>query len=552
MESEIIFPSNLDLTSQDVNFDQMEQDIKKFASDPTIKNVLEDGQDLQEYHKIITYQLEEAENSSIEDYLKQITRVEELHDKISSCDNELKLMEDLLIQFKESLGQLSNDICSLQTRSQDINIKLNNRKNLEILLGQYTKEISISDEFELSILNFENSFKYNKIIQDFHSKLVFLNRSDIKNTQAALEMKPKFDKLKFKASENIKKWLFQMVSELKENYIENQLTIQNSMIRSKNLIKFLKNHSNEIEKLCEKFYIDSLSRIYVEHYKIVIKNVLKKMSQVPFNNETIVPQQQRSIFKRKINKEFNLFFTLGEREKILNELLNPPQIFEEGSYSIETLLRSVYQKFIDNVTSEHVFVSQFFDNEQLTIEIFLPLIRYLDFFFDDLLLKINDPICILLLLTINTEHLKEMKRRNNLIIDFHINSLNQKLLNRFHLIIKSNLFSIENADLKSFIENENIALHSNSVTKRYSEFVLSILKLINKLDENIKDEIIPEIHSISASLIDLLDRISKTFKNDEFSNIFLINNYYYFILTLRLIENSNFNELFEIKFKEYF
>ena len=211
-------PEIADITTERVNFDEMEQDIQRFASNDAVRVVLEKGVDLQNYGVKIQESLEEAEQASINDYLKQIDRVKNLHQEISTCDNALETMEDLLMQFKQALGQISSDIDSLQTKSQEITIKLNNRKNVDKFLHEFTKHITVTNYFQDKIKNSEVSSDYVKLLHDLNDKLQFIKKPEVCKTPAAREASSILEKLKSKASDNIKKWIMNRTNKLRDAF----------------------------------------------------------------------------------------------------------------------------------------------------------------------------------------------------------------------------------------------------------------------------------------------------------------------------------------------
>lgn len=537
----------LDITTQDVDFDEMENDIAKFASEPSVRAVLEVGVDLQNYTAEIRKELEDVEGASIEDYLRQIPRVEKLHDEIITCDQVLESMEDLLVTFKGSLGQLSTEICGMQAKSQEINKKLENRKNLDTFLGEYTKEVAVSKGFTDAITNTETGVPYVKFVNELGEKLKFTMRPDIKNTPAALETKAKLEQLRSRAVEKIRKWFQQQINEMKENFEGNQLSIQNALLRCQPLMRFLKDYASDAHETIQASYVDTVSKLYCDSYKYACKNVLKKMAQISVSPETIIPAQSRSFFRKRLAGESTLFFSLGERQKLLNDVLAPPSEFGDGSYPVESLLRSVYQRLIDSVTAEHAFASFFFDDDNITSTLFTPTTKYLEQFFDDLLFKITDPICVILLLRINNEQKQEMQRRRCFKINTHLTEVANKLINRFHQIVNNNITAIENADPRMFLEKEETSHLSNAMTKRFAEFASSLSLLLN---DNVAEVMIPDLHGISASVIDLLERTSREFHTSELSVIFLLNNYCLILATLKSIPSCPLIELFQQKYND--
>lgn len=63
---------------------------------------------------------------------------------VQGCDDVLKTVESYLASFQSELGSVSAEIETLQSRSVQLNSQLENRKNVERLLGPAVEEISIS------------------------------------------------------------------------------------------------------------------------------------------------------------------------------------------------------------------------------------------------------------------------------------------------------------------------------------------------------------------------------------------------------------------------
>ncbi|OHS93097.1 Vps52 [Tritrichomonas foetus] len=576
-DSEIDLTDFLEMASRDVNFDEMDQDIHRFASNPSVRAVLEKGVDLQNYGSKIQANLEAAEVDSINDYLNQTELVKKLHKELSTCDQELEDMENLLKEFKGSLGQVATDINNLKLQSNDISIKLNNRKKFEEYLGEFTKHISITQNFVNKICYGPVGQSYVKLLKELSEKLQFIHRKDIRKSKAVTEAAVPLDKLRIAAANNVRKWIISKVNELRDAYSRDEnsifgeqgrdtpdkLSIQNSMIRCRFLFKFLIENAPDVQQTTRNYYVDVVSRIYLDSFRNETRKITSQMAQISISPETIVPMppQRTGYFNvlsvKKPVRQSTLFFSLGERLNLLKDILAPPQIFTFDSYPVEALLRSLYQALIDSVTSEVTFSSEFFLDDNIATDIFASTTNELELFLDRLLYKITDPICIVLLLRFAVAHKAEMERRRIFKIDQHLINVQRKLIERFRVIIQMNHQALESADPKMFLENPATAHHANSMTKRFSEFSLSLSKLLpnnetgqNSGSNNVTEIVTPEMHTISAAVIDLLERTSKEFKTPELTDVFLINNYYLIFYTLQSINNCPVFELFQQKLSD--
>jgi hypothetical protein len=219
-------------------------------------------------------------------------------------------------------------------------------------------------------------------------------------------------------------------------------------------------------------------------------------------------------------------------------------VFTGDSYPLEALMRGLYQGLIDDVTAEHSFASEFFEDDTVTVALFHRTAKFLEQFLDDLLIKITDPVCVILLLRFAYAHKAEMERRRVFKIDQHLSAVKQKLSDRFRAICQTNQAAIDTADPRMFVENEATAHHANAMTRRFSEFATSLSVLM--IDE-ISDLMTPELHMVAATVIDLLERTSRELPGNDVSVIFLINNYYLILSTLSTINGCVLLELFEQK-----
>ena len=539
---------------EDINFDEMETDLAKFASEPSVRSVLEVGVDLQNYSSSISEELKETQQNSIKDYLQQVSHVQELGKEIDSCDKTLETMENLLKDFQESLKQMSTDINTLQTKSQEITKKLNNRKEYEQYLGDFTRNLAITREFVNEVCNTEVGLQYLTTIQSLEEKIKYCRRKEVRDTNAAQEAYINLEKLKVKAAENIRKWMISRVTEL-ITYPDTQMIIQDVLMRCHDLVVFLKENAADVDKFARNYYVDSLSRFYLEIFRNLARNVTQKMARISTQDETLVPvSQSRSFFsRRRTVGESTLFFSLGERYKLLQNALQPPQQFGEGSYPVEALLRSLYMRLVDCVADENNFSTTFWNDDSICTLIFSQTTKFLEQFLDELLPQITDPVCIVVLLNFHAIHSSELDKRRCFRIDQHMSNVHRKLCARFRQIIARNITALENCDLSILTDTSGsngtgqASHHTNALTRRFAEFAASMTKLLTK--DNI-EIVAPELHNISSSVIDLFDRSSKQFKNPETPDIFLINNYFLIISTLRTMDGSILLDLFQRKLNE--
>ena len=75
--------------------------------------------------------------------------------QIETCDGILASMEEMLGKFQGDLGNISTEIRSLQEQSQNMSVKLKNRKAAEQRLGTFLDSLAISPSLVEGIVNRE-------------------------------------------------------------------------------------------------------------------------------------------------------------------------------------------------------------------------------------------------------------------------------------------------------------------------------------------------------------------------------------------------------------
>lgn len=526
------------------NFDEMEYDIGQFASDQSVNKVLMDGIDLNNYYGVNAKDLAEAELASLDDYLSQVDNGAQLRSDIKQCDSVLAEIEEIIEEFQNSLGQLSTDICALQTRSETITTKLKNRTELEKDLGEFTRTITLPKEFISTIVRGYVDPTFVKALEELHKKLAYVKRSEIKETTSAQETILPLSRLRMKASNNARNWIVDRVNELKESYGTEQLAIQHKMMQNRFLLRFLKENSPDVEASVRDYYSAVMGRIYRENFRMLTNRITKQMSKGVMAKETFAAVTQGGWWASpKVVTDNCQFFVLGERARLLNDLLAPPQPFGDGQYPVEAFYRSLYQIFIDAVTAEHHFASIFFIHEGITADIFAETSKFLDGFIESLVAKINDPICIVMLLRITQAHIAEMGVRKISKVDGHLSSTKNKLISRLRSIITTNISALQNADAKLYA-----ALPENHLpcppAKRFGDFAASATML---LDDECVRIVAPELTRAAAGFDELLRRIAKEMGDPVTERVCLANNYFLILVKLQNASGGPLFQFFEAK-----
>lgn len=105
---------------------------------------LEDFLEKEEPTPSRTSRVSDVNAQTVQQFETEWNKFQELHTAIAGCDEISKSVELYLNDFQNELGAVSAEIETLQSRSTQLNGMLENRRNVERLLGPAVEEISIS------------------------------------------------------------------------------------------------------------------------------------------------------------------------------------------------------------------------------------------------------------------------------------------------------------------------------------------------------------------------------------------------------------------------
>lgn len=87
---------------------------------------------------------DDVDAQTVQQFEQERDKFQDLHTSIAGCDDVCKSVETYLNDFQTELGVVSTEIETLQARSTQLNAMLENRRNVERLLGPSVEEISVS------------------------------------------------------------------------------------------------------------------------------------------------------------------------------------------------------------------------------------------------------------------------------------------------------------------------------------------------------------------------------------------------------------------------
>jgi hypothetical protein len=72
--------------------------------------------------------------------------IAQLFGEISTCEETLKIMQDMLVGFRSNLGGISEEIKHLQNESLTMNVKLGNRRAVHARVATFLDKVAVTEE----------------------------------------------------------------------------------------------------------------------------------------------------------------------------------------------------------------------------------------------------------------------------------------------------------------------------------------------------------------------------------------------------------------------
>eukprot|EP00123_Amoebidium_parasiticum_P020524 comp51628_c0_seq1/m.47678 comp51628_c0_seq1/g.47678 ORF comp51628_c0_seq1/g.47678 comp51628_c0_seq1/m.47678 type:complete len:716 (-) comp51628_c0_seq1:104-2251(-) len=525
---------NLDITTEDVSFDEVDEHIQENLEDELVKQALEQGVDLRRYAQEVEQQLRVAEAASIGDYLRESGNIASLHAQIRTCDQLLQGMEQMLGVFQADLGSISSEIQTLQAQSLSMNEKLKNRKEVHSKLGRVVNELVIPPDMIEHITSAEVSESYLEYLTALNLKINFVKKQKGNPDIRCLdEVQPELEKMKTKATDRTREFLYERMLSLRKPNTNIQLLQQNTLLPYKYFMHFLKQHNKQVAQEICGHYVDTMSKIYFSLFKLYLSKLQKlRIEEVADKDDLIGTQEglKKLFFTSKLAQKANVF-TLGERATILNELeeavIIPHVATQQNSrFHIEQLFRSFNFCVLDNCCHEYLFIVEFFQVKSTTaLEIFAAIFdKALTVFkkqFEETLNNSYDTIGVLLCIRIVQHFQKVTQQRRIPALEKYHASLEMMLWPRVKMLLDMNIDSMRKCAMDPR-RMGNIETRPHYVTRRYAEFAASI----SAINQDWKDQQITLTSGrMRLEFEAFLSAMAALFSNPKDQMVFFINNY---------------------------
>ncbi|XP_015793928.1 vacuolar protein sorting-associated protein 52 homolog [Tetranychus urticae] len=504
--------------------------------DDFIKDILSSAVDLRFYSQVIENKLREAVNASVADYISESSNIAALHSDINECDSILEKLEEMLVTFQADLGNICQEILSLQEQSLSLNIRLKNKQALRSELVQYIDEIVVPEPVMLHILDTpasEKDFIDNLMILD--QKIDFVGNESTRESLPCQDVKEILEKLKVKAISKIREYILKRIQFCRRAMSNYQME-QNALLKNKFFYTFLCTHAREIAREVKQEYVDTMSKVYFSYFKEYISRLSKlKFDELPDKDDLMAADDSHkskvSFFTGKQTlKNRSTIFTLGNRGNIVTTELESPLIIPhtatkmETKFPMEALFRSHQYAVVDNGCREYLFCVDYFmlKNEaafMLFERILGKTLKFILHLCEEEFRSSYDCIGLFLCLHIVYRYRLLSHKRAVPALDNYWESMVEILWPRFETIFQMQIQSVKNCDPEKL---GNCDSRPHYITRRYAEFSAAIMAI----NDTFPDERVSILLGcLQTEVENFILKMAGRFNNPKEYLVFLINNY---------------------------
>ncbi|KAJ9209738.1 hypothetical protein DTO166G4_8647 [Paecilomyces variotii] len=490
----------------------------------------------------------EAGAQTIQQFEKERDKFQELHNAITDCDDILKSVESYLADFQTELGAVSAEIETLQSRSIQLNAKLENRRNVEKLLGPAVEEISISPKAVKVIADGPIDENWMKALNELEARAATIEAksSGSNNIKAVEDVKPLLTDIKNKAVERIRDYLVSQIRALRSPNINAQILQQQKLVKFKDLYSYISRAHPTLTEQITQAYVNTMRWYYLSNFTRY-NQALEKLKLHTDRNDVLGgdPSSQRTgnilTTGRGVTAAHDPF-SLGRRMDILrtsNHMAMSSYLVDEDKsvHGIEVPFRNFNLALVDNVSAEYSFMTEMFSTKTFhqisrrAVEIFEPVFALGQSLTKQLIENSTDSLGVLLCVRLNQQSAFELQRRKIPVADSYVNGTNMLLWPRFQKIMDMHCESLKRLSASGRSSVPSLSLggddkHSSAphfLTQRFGQLLHGILALSGEAGDD--EPLSNSLARLTAEFDSLLTKLSRSTGDPKRRERFLFNNY---------------------------
>lgn len=489
---------------------------------------------------------------TIQQFEQERDKFEELHTSITGCDDVSRSVEMYLNDFSNELGAVSAEIETLQTRSTQLNAMLENRRNVERLLGPAVEEISISPKAVRTIADGPMDENWVRALNEIDARTAGIEAkaSSSSGFKAIEDVRPLLVNLKDRAIERIRDYLVSQIRAIRSPNINVQIIQQQRLVKFKDLFSYLFKAHPKLAGEISQAYINTMRWYYTSNFTRYVQ-ALDKVKVYPSDRNEVLGGDSHgsrgsSILQSgRAGSAAHDPFSLGRRIDVLRngnqQALSSYLAEEDHSYhGIETPFRNFNVALVDNISAEYSFLSEFFPPmtfhqiSRMAADVFEQSFTIGSNLTKKLIENTTDSLGVLMCVRLNQHSAFELQRRKVPVADSYVNGINMQLWPRFQVIMDLHGESLKRVGSntgRSAVSALSIAggddLKNSSaphfLTQRFGQLMHGILVLSSDAGDD--EPVSNSLARLRTEFDTLLAKLSRNGTDAKRRERFLFNNY---------------------------
>ncbi|KRY14374.1 Vacuolar protein sorting-associated protein 52 -like protein, partial [Trichinella patagoniensis] len=260
-----------------------------------------------------------------------------ISDKTTAVDGELlseilgMQMESMLTAFQSDLGNISNEIQSLQEQSVKMSVKLKNRQAVRGELSQFIDEIVVPEVMIKTIIDEPVSERlFLEQLHELQHKIAFVKQQAFREALSCVEVEGLLENLRLKATEKTRDFLLKRIYQFRKPMANYPVT-QGTLLKYRFYFEFILSNDRYVAKEIRDEYVNTTSKIFYTYFKTYASRLMKlQLDDVATKDDLLGSDDSTkmvNMFSTRPNvRNRATVFSLGSRMSVLKEDLEAPII----------------------------------------------------------------------------------------------------------------------------------------------------------------------------------------------------------------------------------
>ncbi|VEU20085.1 DEKNAAC100611 [Brettanomyces naardenensis] len=492
---------------------------------------------------------------------------------IKESRQSLQPLADYLVHFGSELNKLSLEMEFLQKRSNSLNSNIEDKKLLDSKLTPLINDLAIPPEVVRSITDGPIDSRWVENLHFIQEKReIYKKYAETVGVKTSLrDLSHLLDLLELKCVERIRNYLVSQIKRFRKPAVASQV-IQKEMLDSKEIFSFLLEHNKDLATELRKAYCHTMRWYYHQNFVKYMYSLEKlKLIQVDknvllgsleessgnstgaasffsrgYNSSSYTPEITLNEYLINIPKRFDLL-TNEDQTAILAQIAET----NNTKYWIEAGFKNFNQALMDNVSTEYLFLNEFFEISTLeeatevTKLVFSPVYQLGYNYTKYLISDSYDWFGVLIMVRMCQSLEYELQHRRVPVLEDYLNYQLILLWPKFQSLIDHNMSTMKKAAsssavIKTMSKNIMIPL---MMTQNFGMVLTNLIRLSSNLMFEIEtwEPLTNSVIRLSNEFESCLIKLSASLQGKKKQEIFLYNNFFliYSILSNELEEEES-------------